>query len=130
MFMRYLKGGVGHQNQDKRWTPSRIEEDGDDTMDVDPAPERDTHMDEDSEDARRMQAIRDLATKMTSGAAGDDRDVESSYNSDDSSDYEKFGVLDEHELLDHNEDEEDDEFDFGPYDGEADGHEDTGFDNF
>jgi hypothetical protein len=76
--------GVGHQNQDKRWTPSRVEEDGDDTMDVDPAPEHDTHMDEDSEDACRMQAIRDLATKMTSGAAGDDRDVESSYNSDDS----------------------------------------------
>jgi hypothetical protein len=76
MFMRCLGGSIGYQNQDKRWTPSIVDGDNNDTKDIDLAPKHDTNMDEDSEDTCQMQALQDLATKMTSGAVGDDRDVE------------------------------------------------------
>lgn len=124
MFMRYLGGGIGHQKQDARWAPLRGDEVDNDAMDVDPC-EDEAQLDNDQQDRRQMQELRELAIEMSSWAAGDDdkgNNSEEHEVSDDDDD-------DEDELfLDDEEEEDCTAFDFGPYDGEED-EDDTGFDN-
>lgn len=130
--MRYLGGGIGHQNQDARWTSSKEGENQDNDMgtNMDGPCEENTDMDEDPVDENQL---RELAIKLSSRPADeDDEDIEPD-DSDNSSD----GSSDEDETSDHetnqddlfiddegNEDQE--EHDFGPDDGEE-YDDDTGF---
>lgn len=131
MFMRYLGGGIGHQNQAERWTLSRGDEDvDDDDTDIDSPPEEDIDIDEDPEDDTQLQGLRELAIEMSSLPAGDDHDDITSDNNSDS-DLDENEGSDEDELFpDDDEDSgEDEELDFGPDDGEAD-EDDIGFGDF
>lgn len=130
--MRYLGHGIGHQNQDARWT-SELNDD----MDTDPDFEEDIGSGgspEENSDSQ-LEGLRELAMKMISQPAGDD---DEDVDSDDSEDSEEYEGLDKDNLFfdgdsrygEDSEDDkdggDDDEFDFGPHDGEGEDGDDDG----
>lgn len=130
MFMRYLGGGIGHQNQSARWT-STIE-DKHDQMNIDPPSSCDegSKIDEDPTNDTRLQGLRDLAIELGSRPAGDDdEDLDSEEDDSDDSSQEYGAGEDLFFDEDEGDDDEDKDIDFGPYDEEKD-EDDTGFGDF
>lgn len=121
--MRYFGGGIGHQNQDARWTSHGEVGRKNDAMDIDPDPEDDITQTRDT----RLQELRQLALETSARPAdSDDSDVDSS-NSDDSDNTSMEGDL----SSDNDSDEGVDDYEpyFGPEDGDGD-REDYGFSEF
>lgn len=127
MFMRYLGGGIGHQNQDKRWTPRVEESPQNNAMVVDPTPAAGVHA-ENSAASRgniELQKLQILALETSNHPAGsDDEDIDSGESDDSEGSREGYASDDDS-------DEEVDEYEpyFGPEDGEG-NEEDTGFADF
>lgn len=124
--MRYLGGGIGHQNQDARWTSNGEEGAQNNDMDIDPN-QVNMHAENGmiANEEKRLQELRKLALETSNRPAeSDDEDVNStdSDDSEDTSDYSSDG----------DSDEEVDGYEpyFGPEDGEGDEKEDTGFSEF
>lgn len=100
-------------------------------MDIDRPCDKDPKTNKDPTNDTRLQGLRELANKLGSRPAGDDdEDIDSEDNSDDSS--EGYGGFHDRDLFldeDSNEDDEDRDIDFGPYDEENYG-DDSGFGEF
>lgn len=120
--MRYLGHGIGHQNQDARWTSEL-----DDEMDTDPDFEEDINSGggpEENSDSQ-LQELRELAMKMISQPAGDDDEDVDSDDSEDSEGLDEDNLFfdgdseDGEDSEDDKDSGDDDEFDFGPQDGEG-----------
>lgn len=122
--MRYLGHGIGHQNQDARWTQAGLEDDG---MDVDPAPEEDINLGGSVEDdpTSQIQGLQEMAMKLASQTAGDD---DEQIHSDEDSENEDDDGSDDDDLF-HDDDDESSEdgdvLDFGPDDGEGEDDEEA-----
>lgn len=131
--MRYLGGGIGHQNQDARWKSSKEggNEDNNVDMDVDAPCEENTNMDEDPVDENQL---RELAIKLSSRPADDDdEDIDSDENSSDGSSEDETSDEDERSndddlFIDNEGNENQEEPNLGPDDEEQD--DDTGFGSF
>lgn len=114
--MRYLGEGIGHQNQDARWTSSNRYEDDNNDMEVDLPCEEDF-----DDDQKKLQGLQELAKELATRAAGeDDEDIDIDNDSDGSSDEDE--VSDDDEASDDDDlfpdGEEDEDSDLGPCDGE------------
>lgn len=129
MFMRYLGGGIGHQNQDARWTSSNRYEDDAIDMEVDPPCEEDI-----DDDPKKLQGLQELAKELATRPVGeddkdldtDDSDSDGSLDDDDASDEDE--ASDEDDLFPDGREEEDS--DLGPCDGEDEDGDDADFGSF
>jgi hypothetical protein len=134
MFMRYLGGGIGHQNQESRWTPTRHKDDnGEDEMDVDSEPdEREEQSELGGDRALLLRRLQQIALDLESRPVGDSDDDMSSEN-DSSQEGSDDGDIEEDDLLGESDIDSgsEDEPDFGPEDGDGCGEiDDTGFGEF
>lgn len=124
--MRYLGYGIGHQNQDARWTQARNSGPDDDNMDVDVDPEEDGYPGGATDDsqASQIQGLTEMAMKMATQTAGDnDEEIHSDEDSDN-----EGKTSDEGDLFyddDEESSEDDHDFDFGPNDGESEDDEEV-----
>lgn len=126
MFMRYLGGGIGHQNQRDRWA-SPADDESDDAMEVDSSSEEEGEGNVE-ESSGLIQNLQDLATQISSGPAShDDGDLVSSSEEDDDNDEEGDDDSDSDLFTDSEEGDKDD--DFGPDNGadSGKGEDDNGF---
>jgi hypothetical protein len=121
--MRYFGGGMGHQNQENRWTINKRVEEYDNDMEVDDSEEENIGPNEDVETNPnlQLQELQKLASDLTS-APGEESDMDVD-SDDDDSDRDSAKDADEDNLLadyiDNSDDNSDDsdEIDFGPEDG-------------
>lgn len=124
MFMRYLGGGIGHQNQDARWTSKGQDDCNSGDMVIDADFEEDKHTEEMGDN--RLEELRRLALETTLRPAEDDEGNEAADAID--SDYEDDS--DTNSSINDIFDDEDNESDGNePYFGPEDkvGDQDSGF---
>lgn len=130
MFMRYLGGGIGHQNQDARWTSTGQEDHYNDDMDIDSDPEENMHTEEGTANNQDMQLqkLHQLALETSVRPADSDDEDDNAADSDNS---ENMSSVEDHTFDDDSDDEVDeDEPYFGDEDGVGDDREDNGFGDF
>lgn len=136
MFMRYLGGGIGHQNQDTRWTSKGQEDNRSDSMDIDGELEEEIQTEQDMEDNQHLQLeeVQKLALQ-TSIRPAEEADKDIDVDSDNTDDTDS-NLSAEDNIFNHGEDDEsdtdesdNDELYFGPED-ESGEDEDNGFGKF
>lgn len=128
--MRYFGGGLGHQNQEDRWTTGRRDEEPDNgVIDVDDSEDDQAQAETgEANTSFQLQELHQLVSGLTSGPAGEsDEDVDSEDNDSDVDSIEDKDVGDEDDLFAH---DDSDEADFGPEDRDGEGYSNDGFDGF
>lgn len=134
--MRYLGGGIGHQNQDIRWTSKGQEDNRSDSMDIDGELEEEIQTEQDMEDNQHLQLeeVQKLALQ-TSIRPAEEADKDIDVDSDNTDDTDS-NLSAEDNIFNHGEDDEsdtdesdNDEPYFGPED-ESGEDEDNGFGKF